>query len=134
MTIGLLGCTPTQEQKSAEALTLPEQVAWEMFQEKLKANAPDTLCEQSSYASCFDITAEHCIEEVSPFTADCYDKAQAKVGSMTSEETATKFSSVLLACMIFQHTSQYPDEHVKITTCLEDFSVDEAQIRRSILK
>jgi len=134
VTVGLPGCVPTQEQKTAEVLTPAEQVAWEMFHEKLRVNAADVLCEQSSYTSCFDITAEHRIKEVSPFTADCYDRAQAKVGNMTSQETATEFSSVLLACMTIQHTSQYPDEHAEIAACLEDYSVDETQIRRSVLK
>ena len=134
VTVGLPGCAPTQEQKTAEVLTPAEQVAWEMFHEKLRVNAADVPCEQSSYTSCFDIIAEHCIKEVSPFTADCYDRAQTKVGNMTSKETATEFSSVLIACIIFQHMSQYPDEHAKIAACLEDYSVGEAQIRRSVLK
>jgi len=112
-----------------------EEYVSEIIEEKFKKNLSNVLCDQPSYLECFDITREQCIEELTEYNVECFNKAKEKVsGPLTNKKNGEKFGTIAMMCIALNHLSIHAENAEEIAGCMEKSSFDDAAVLRSFLK
>lgn len=112
---------------------LQQEMLNSFMQQKLSQNGPSLLCDQSSYTSCYNISHQQCLQEVSSKNAFCVEKANTTFNGFTPEN-AKSYGKYYGACIAFAHMMMHSNKLQEIGACLKDAKLEKSKVVESLMK
>ena len=105
----------------------------EIMKEKYRKNGPSMLCDQPFYLSCYELTKEQCISELSDNSDKCLETANEKFPKITSGNRKD-YSDYYIKCVLARHLLMHADKHEEIGMCMKEARLDKKLLMQSLLK
>ncbi|HEY9097372.1 MAG TPA: hypothetical protein VIN38_00740 [Thiobacillus sp.] len=105
----------------------------EFTRAKLKKNGEYLFCDQAGYLTCFQVTREQCLQELTPLKNNCLDRSNKKFPDrLTNEKEIDRYATYFSVCMMLQHSAAKDTR--ELGACLKNVEWDKAQRDRSLLQ
>jgi hypothetical protein len=102
--------------------------------EKFRSNAPNLLCDQPLYASCYNLSHAQCMAEVAELTPDCLSRADVSYPSIRMKADLQKYSQTVGTCLALGHLNRHSDRMQVLSQCIQGISFDAERGQQSLFK
>jgi hypothetical protein len=101
---------------------------------KFRSNAPNLLCDQPVYASCYNLSHSQCVTEVAALTPDCLGKADLAQPTIRLKSDLQKYSQAVGTCLALSHLNQHREQMQMLTQCIQGIDFDTARGQQSLFR
>jgi hypothetical protein len=101
---------------------------------KFRSNAPNLLCDQPLYASCYNLSQAQCVAEVAELTPDCLSKADIVQPTIRLKSDLKNYSQTVGTCLALNHLNRHREQMQMLTQCIQGISFDAERGQQSLFK